>query len=204
MWPWPSRPGDSQTLFITGSQDKKLEGTEVHTEGQPRVHALLRPFKGNVGRLRWEQEHQNFSVLSSPSVLIRMMMILLAPSPSVVLWSQLWISCPTVSRALSHDTHGACHFPLLSRHGRESSPGTLSLTSLLFSFGSSALFVFTFSQKTRRWRQLLWDHHFRWGSVLPAGGHSRRKEGLDQSSAGGGKMWQIGGKSPQWNLYSNY
>lgn len=45
-------PGDSQTWSITGSQDKKLEGTEVHTEGRPGFHALLRPFKGNASQLR--------------------------------------------------------------------------------------------------------------------------------------------------------
>lgn len=186
----------SQTWFITGSQDKKLEGTEVHTEGRPRIHALLWPFKGNAGRLWREQEHQTFSVLSSPSFRFRMTMILWAPSRSAVLWSQQWISCPTVS----HGTGATCHFPLPSQCGRESSPGLLSLIFIWFSFSSSALLFLTFSQKTWCWWQLLWDNHFRWGSLLPAGRHGRRKERVDQSSAGGGKMWQIGGKNLQWNF----
>lgn len=59
--------------------------------------------------------------------------------------------------------------------------------------------LFSCSQKTRRWQQLLWDNHFGWGSLFPAGGRGWREEGVDPSGAGSSKMWQIEAKNPHLN-----
>lgn len=188
--------------FITGTQEKKLEGAKVHTEGRPCFYALLWPYKGKYidlykNRIRIYFPHIIFLGLSS--------CLLLSPlcqGDDPLGSIHLRGSVVTAVEFVPDGEWDCCHRKHMSHVAS-------SLTScdrkiymiLLFtinSFSPSHCFQpifcksFTgFSQKIRRWRQPLWDNHLRWDSLLPSSRYCWRKKGVDQSSAGSVKKWKV-------------